>query len=258
MLLLLLLLLLFLFLLSFCACWRWVFVCVCVCVLPSRRDVRHSIYNFNKKLALKKQLPLSQLIQMDSSKSDPTRVSLVFTSQGLPFRSQFGDPNAMETTYDLIFVDEDSRNAFIAEVSAARLAASSGSPLDGTTNPMMSRRQLRTEQSALGLSGPRDDPAAVLDDTTEAKSAPAAKGGLAGLLGAARGAGAAASAAAGAGAAASTPAQAPAAAAAPRSTGVSSSQLSVIVEHMRSQRAALRIVLEQLHSLRTDVQRITP
>ena len=61
------------------------------------------------------------LRQVEQSLTDPLRVALVFSSQGLPYSIGRAALDALETTYDLIFTQEEEKEQFVEEVRRVRV-----------------------------------------------------------------------------------------------------------------------------------------
>jgi hypothetical protein len=59
--------------------------------------------------------------QVEESHSDSTRVAVVFSSQGLPYSMGRAALDALETTYDLIFSDVETKDNFVADVGVGRM-----------------------------------------------------------------------------------------------------------------------------------------
>lgn len=59
--------------------------------------------------------------QVEESHSDSTRVAVVFSSQGLPYSMGRAALDALETTYDLIFSDVETKDNFVTDVGVGRM-----------------------------------------------------------------------------------------------------------------------------------------
>jgi hypothetical protein len=79
------------------------------------------IMNFSVRMRLRKLLPIRQLIQVEVSRINERKLTLVFTSQGVKEADMVGNfnPDALETTYNLFFKNKPTRDAFSSSILRA-------------------------------------------------------------------------------------------------------------------------------------------
>lgn len=82
------------------------------------------LVNFDRRMRVKKKLPLTQLLQIESYDWDPVRLNLVFSSNGASLRgagstTQKQLDELLETCYALQFMDATARVEFVEELTHA-------------------------------------------------------------------------------------------------------------------------------------------
>ena len=95
---------------------------------------RGHLLNMDRKLQLKKALPLRHMVQIEKSVTDPLLLGIVFTSTGLG-EMEVEAIETLETTYDVKFQSPTHRDEFIGHLMEG-YASATGSGADFMLNPL--------------------------------------------------------------------------------------------------------------------------
>ena len=85
-------------------------------------DHQGSLLNFTPQMVLRKRLPLEQLVQLEFSATNKSKVSLVFSSVGLDM-DRDAELGGLETLYQLYLPSRENRNAFVTALLKAHARA---------------------------------------------------------------------------------------------------------------------------------------